>query len=41
LKDTINTHGPITKNFIPSAAKRVAGRIYGEISKNGSTEEIL
>lgn len=29
LKTTINAHGPITKQLIQSAAKRIAGAILG------------
>lgn len=31
LKDTIRAHGPITQEWTGSAAKRVAGRIMGEL----------
>jgi hypothetical protein len=31
LRETIIAHGPITRDRIGSAAKRIAGRITGEI----------
>ena len=33
LKHCINAHGPITKNFIPSASKRISGQIMGQFGK--------
>jgi len=41
LKDTIKAHGPITNEWTGSAAKRVAGRIIGELDamKKGSKSE--
>jgi hypothetical protein len=44
LRNTINTHGPITKEWIESAAKRIKGQIHvlksiheGEFDKNTIT----
>ena len=31
LKDCINMHGPITYDFIPSASKRILGRLFYEL----------
>jgi hypothetical protein len=31
LRQCINEHGPITKNSIPSAEKRIANQIHGHI----------
>ena len=31
IRETIEAHGSITKPLVGSAAKRVAGRIYGEL----------
>ena len=28
IKDTINAHGPITQDFVPSATKRIANQIF-------------
>lgn len=36
LRDTIRIHGPITKLFIGSAAKRIAGIILAKEKKNES-----
>lgn len=33
LKSTINAHGPITPQFVPSAARRVAGSIDAILSE--------
>lgn len=34
MKDTIAAHGPITVELVNSAAKRVAGRLCGELRAN-------
>jgi hypothetical protein len=33
LRGAINAHGPITKDLVGSAGKRISGSIYGEIQK--------
>jgi hypothetical protein len=38
LKSAIDAHGPITKELIPSAAKRIAGALSSRVAVNGSKE---
>lgn len=38
MKDAIRAHGPITNELVNSAAKRIAGRICGELKANGETK---
>lgn len=33
LKNTIDSHGPISRRFIPSATKRICGQIEGYIDE--------
>lgn len=33
LRSTINVHGPITKNLLSSAAKRVRGEVKAEVRR--------
>tara|TARA_R110002050_G_scaffold131289_2_gene253064 strand:+ start:4159 stop:4527 length:369 start_codon:yes stop_codon:yes gene_type:complete len=41
LKQTINAHGPITKNLIGSASKRIMGSLEDSDSKEKSKFELI
>ena len=41
LKGAINAHGPITKNLVGSAGKRISGSLYGEIQKRFEEEYLI
>jgi len=44
LKDCVSVHGPITKNLISSASRRVVGQIRGrilEITRQNMTDALI
>lgn len=40
LRSAIDHHGPITKDLIPSAAKRILGQINGYLAERNALQQV-